>query len=336
MIALGLGLALAKRPATRSLRSRVLTHLSRHLRKGSKEIIPVLLKGLSAFPITPADPSGEVDVSALRRLVARLCGAGVDSIGVLGSTGSYPYLSRAERRRALDATLEEAAGRAPVLVGVGALRTDEAVRLAQDAKVAGAAAGLLAPVSYTPLTDDEVYEHFATVARESQLPLCIYDNPGTTHFRFSSVLVGRLSQLPGIVAVKSPAPEAQTVADHLAELRRAVPEGFSLGYSVDWKAVEALLAGGDAWYSVVAGLFPQISMALVRAAQDGDAEEARRLNARLEPLWVLFREFSSLRVIYASADLLGLCRAAPPRPILPLAGAARQRVADALKTLDLH
>jgi 4-hydroxy-tetrahydrodipicolinate synthase len=139
-----------------------------------------------------------------------------------------------------------------------------------------------------------------------------------------------------MIAVKSPAPEAQTVAGHLAELRRAVPEGFSLGYSVDWNSVEALLAGGNAWYSVVAGLFPRVSMALVRAVQNDDAEEAKRLNARLEPLWILFREFSSLRVIYASADLLGICRAVPQRPILPLAGAARQRVADALKTLDLH
>ena len=52
----------------------------------------MLLKGLSAFPITPADASGKVDVSALRRLVAPLCQAGVDSIGLLGSTGSYPYL----------------------------------------------------------------------------------------------------------------------------------------------------------------------------------------------------------------------------------------------------
>ena len=71
--------------------------------------------------------------------------------------------------------------------------------------------------------------------------------------------------------------------------------------------------------------FPEGQHALVRAVQDDDAEDARRLNARLEPLWVLFREFSSLRVIYASTDPLGICRAAPPRPILPLAGAARQR-----------
>jgi 4-hydroxy-tetrahydrodipicolinate synthase len=296
----------------------------------------MLLTGLSAFPITPSDADGRVDVHALRKLVASLCAANVNSIGLLGSTGSYAYLSRFERRRALEAALEEARNQIPILVGVGALRTDEAVRLAQDAKAVGAAAGLLAPVSYTPLTEDEVFEHFATVARESGLPLCIYDNPSTTHFRFSAALVGRLSRLPEIIGMKSPAPEPEAVAAHLAELRGVAPNGFSLGYSGDWNSVEALIAGGNAWYSVVAGLFPRISVAIVEAVQNGDVEEARRLNKRLEPLWSLFKEFSSLRVMYASADLLGICRAEPPRPILPLAGAARRRVADLLKALDLH
>jgi 4-hydroxy-tetrahydrodipicolinate synthase len=294
-----------------------------------------VLKSLSAFPITPSDADGRVNVVALRKLLTPLIEAKVNSIGLLGSTGSYPYLSRTERRRALEAAIDEAGGRVPILVGVGALRTDDAVLLAQDAQAIGAAAGLLAPVSYTPLTEDEVFEHFATIARESGLPLCIYDNPSTTHFRFSPTLIGRLSRLPGIIAVKSPAPEPQAVPAHLAELRSVVPDGFSLGYSVDWHSVEALIAGGDAWYSVVAGLLPQISMTIVRAVQDGDVAEARRLNARLDPLWSLFKEFSSLRVIYASADLLGICRAAPPRPILPLSDAARQRVADVLQTLEL-
>jgi 4-hydroxy-tetrahydrodipicolinate synthase len=295
----------------------------------------MLLTGLSAFPITPADASGRVDVGTLRQLVASLCAAKVNSIGLLGSTGSYAYLSRSERRRALDAALAEAGGKTPIIVGIGALRTDETVRLAQDAKTAGAAAGLLAPVSYTPLTEDEVFEHFATVARMSGLPLCIYDNPSTTHFRFSPALVGRLSRLPEIIAVKSPAPEPQAVAAHLRELRDVVPDGFSLGYSGDWNSVEALIAGADAWHSVVAGLFPRVGMDLVQAVQSADMAKAREVNERLEPLWSLFREHSSLRVMYACADLLGICRAEPPRPILPLTGAARQRVADTLKALDL-
>jgi 4-hydroxy-tetrahydrodipicolinate synthase len=293
------------------------------------------MTGVSAFPITPSAPDGTVDTAALGVLLARLLAAGVDSIGLLGSTGSYPYFTRAERRRAIDAAMALTGGTTPLLVGVGALRTDEAVQLAKDAKAAGATAGLLAPVSYTPLTDDEVFAHFATVARESGLPLCIYDNPGTTHFAFSPALIGRISRLPGIIAVKCPAPGAPDIAAHVAEMRGVLPTGFSLGYSVDLNAVEALLAGGDAWYSVVAGLFPRVCVAIVAACRAGDAAAARRLNASLQPLWDLFREFTSLRVIYAAADLLGICRAEPPRPILPLGEAAREKIAAVLRAMDL-
>lgn len=295
-----------------------------------------IMTGLSAFPITPADPGGRVDVEALRNLLSPLVAAEVDSIGLLGSTGTYPYLARAERRRAIDAAVDIAGGRVPVLVGVGALRTDEAVQLACDARSAGAAAGLLAPVAYTPLTEDEVFEHFAAVARESGLPLCIYDNPGTTHFTFTSALIGRISRLPGMVALKGLAPDPQVVVAHHRALRDVVPTGFSVGYAGDWNAAEALLAGGDAWYSVAGGLFPQSCLAMVRAAQAGDAVELRRLDAAMQPLWTMFRRHSSLRVAYAAGNQLGLCRAQPPRPIQPLPKLVQDEVAAVLRSLALH
>ena len=291
-----------------------------------------VVQGLSAFPITPSGPDGRVHVAALRRLVAPLAAAGVDSIGLLGSTGSYPYLTRAERRRALDAALAEAGGRVPILVGVGALRTDEAVRLTEDARDAGAAVGLLAAVSYTPLGDDEVFEHVAAVARAG-LPLCLYDNPSTTHFAFTPALVERLARLDGVVALKSPAPAPDAVAAHLDALRRATPDGFSVGCSVDWHAAEALLAGADAWYGVAAGLFPARCLAILRAARSGDAAEARRLDAAMRPLWDLFRAHSSLRVVYAAAEALGICRAEPPRPVLPLSAEIRSEVARVVAAL---
>ncbi len=295
----------------------------------------IALTGLSAFPITPADPAGRVDTAGLARLLAPLVAAGVDSIGLLGSTGTYAYLTRAERRRALDAALDAVGGRVPVVVGVGALRTDEAVRLAQDAKTAGAGAGLLAPVSYAPLTADEVFAHFATVARESGLPLCIYDNPSTTHFAFTPELVGRLSRLPGVVAVKSPAPEAAAMPGHLAALRASVREDFSLGYSVDWHATEALIAGGAAWYSVAGGLFPQTCLRIVRAVQAGNLDEARRVDALLRPLFALFKAHSSLRVCYAIAGMRGLTQALPPRPLLPIPESAQAQLAAVLGETEL-
>src|SRR5687768_8772372 len=107
---------------------------------------PTMFRGLSAFPITPADPSGRVDADALTRLVQHLAAAGVDSVGLLGSTGTYAYLTRSERRRAVEAAANCLAGRVPLIVGVGALRTDDAQDLARDAAAAGAAGLLLAPV----------------------------------------------------------------------------------------------------------------------------------------------------------------------------------------------
>lgn len=291
--------------------------------------------GLSAFPITPADEQGRVDVAALRPLLRRLVDARVGSIGLLGSTGSYPYLTRDERRRAVEAAVDQVGGQVPVLVGIGALRTDEAVRLGQDARGAGADAVLLAPVSYTPLTDEEVFTHFATVAAAVGLPLCIYNNPSTTHFTFGSDLIARLSRVPYIAAVKNPAPDAGALPASLRGLRDAAAPGFSLGYSVDWHATEAMLAGGNAWYSVAGGLFPAACMEIVAAVEAGHADHARELNARLRPLWDLFTEFSSLRVMYAAANLLGLCRAAPPRPILPLPEDAQRRIGQVLDALDL-
>jgi 4-hydroxy-tetrahydrodipicolinate synthase len=294
-----------------------------------------LFSGLAAFPITPADADGRVDVAGVRLLVRRLAEAKVDSIGLLGSTGTYAYLSRSERRRAIEAAVDKAGGAVPVMAGVGALRTDEAVALARDAKAAGAGAALLAPVSYTPLLDDEVFVHFQTVAGESGLPICIYNNPGTTHFTFSADLVQRLSGVSGVVAVKNPAPPADQIGAHLADLRGRVPAGFSLGYSADANCAEAMLAGADAWHSVLGGIFPTTTLALSRAAQAGDAAETRQLNARLAPVWQLFRDLTGLRLAYAAANIVGLTSAQPPRPILPLSEAARARVARVIEELKL-
>lgn len=287
--------------------------------------------GLSAFPITPADEHGIVDTDGVMRLTARLTDAGVDSIGLLGSTGTYAYLARTERRRAIRAAVKSVGGKTPLIVGVGALRTDDAQDLARDAEAEGADALLLAPVSYTPLTEEEAFQHYVAVASATGLPLCIYNNPGTTHFTFSPVLLGRLAEVPNIAAVKMPLPGGMPVASEIEALRAGPTGRLAIGYSGDWGAAEALLAGADAWYSVVAGFLPEISMQMVRAARAADQMEVLRINELLQPLWDLFREFGSLRVAYAAIHELKLSQAQPPKPLLPLSDADRQRMVEALR-----
>ncbi len=293
----------------------------------------MLFHGLSAFPITPMDSEGRVDTSALKVLLKRIDAAGADSVGLLGSTGSYMYLPRSERRRAIETAVDCLGGRTPLIVGIGALRTDDAVAFARDARDAGAQGLLMAPVSYTPLTDDEVFEHYATVARATALPLSVYNNPGTTHFTIGNALLTRLASVETIVAVKNPAlSAADMVAAHHAT-QAAIPAGFAVGYSGDWLAAGAILAGGVTWYSVIAGLLPEPSVKLMRAAQAGDAAEVERINGLFEPFWALFRELSSYRVVHATANLLDLSPHQPPRPMLPLAEKERGRLEAALESL---
>ncbi|WP_174244199.1 dihydrodipicolinate synthase family protein [Lentilitoribacter sp. Alg239-R112] len=294
-----------------------------------------LFNGLSAFPITPANEAGMVDTNALKGLLERLVHARVQSIGLLGSTGTYAFLSRSERKRAVEAAVTQVAGRTPLIVGVAALRTSEAIRLAKDAKETGADALLMAPMSYTPLMDEEVYQHYLAVAAATDLPLCIYNNPGTTNFKFSYKLIERLAKIETIQAIKMPLPADGDFKLELATLRENVPRDFSIGYSGDWGCPRAMLAGADSWYSVVAGILPEATLNLADIAASGNEKKIAEIEAIFKPLWVLFQEFGSLRVTYTIANLLLLTDAKPPLPILPLGKTEQDHIAAALEAFNV-
>ncbi|KUG61009.1 dihydrodipicolinate synthase family protein [Kocuria rosea subsp. polaris] len=292
-----------------------------------------MLDGLCAFPLTPLSETG-VDETALTGLISRLVEAGVDSIGVLGSTGLYPYLDRAERSTVLEAAVAAAAG-TPVIAGIGALRTREVLTYAQDAQTAGAAGVLLAPVSYHRLSEEEVYGLYRDVTSAVSLPVIIYDNPGTTGFTFTDELYTRLVQLPNITGIKIPPPDPD-VAHRVTALRSGLPGSVSVGISGDWVAAEALLAGADCWYSVIGGVFPTTAQAIVDATIAGHPEHAQALSQGLEPIWALFRRYGSLRVMAAIAETFGWV-AAPslPRPLLGLSPQARTELEAALQATGL-
>lgn len=296
-----------------------------------------MFTGLSAFPLTPMNEQG-IHEQEFSRLVERLAEAQVDSIGVLGSTGSYAYLSVAERARVAKLSVESAAG-VPVVVGIGALRTRDVLANAEHAQQAGASGVLLAPVSYQTLTDDEVFSLYETVCRSLSVPLCVYDNPGTTHFDFSDELHGRIAQLPQVRSIKIPPVQNDIAAaqERVARLRALIPDDVTVGISGDPVAATGLLAGCDAWYSVIGGLYPETALALTRAAQAGDAQHANALSEELEPLWALYRQYGgSLRVVATIAELTGrVSEPCLPQPLQTLQGEARQKVAAVIEALSL-
>jgi len=296
-----------------------------------------MLTGLSTFPLTPLRDD-TFDATSYARIIERLARAGVDSITALGSTGSYMYLDRQERERVVRTAVEHAE-KVPVLAGIGAMRTTQVHRLAEDAQSAGVSGVLLAPVTYQALSDDEVFGLFEDVTAELSVPLVVYDNPGTTHVHFTDELYARIAALPQVASIKIPALPREPEAAHqqLKQLRKHVPGSVTLGISGDGTAVNGLIAGCDAWYSAIGGTLPEPALNITRAALSGDHAVALAESQKLEPLWALFAEHGSLRVTAAIAEELGLVAAdCLPRPVQGLSRPERARVAQILGALNLE
>ena len=296
-----------------------------------------MFTGLSAFPLTPVTASG-IDEKGFSRILARLTAANVDAICALGSTGSYAYLTRQQRARVATLAVEQAE-KIPVMICIGAVSTSEVLHLANDAQRAGARALLLPPVSYQKLSEDEVFSLFETVSRHVSVPVCVYDNPATTHFTFSSDLYRRIAMLSYIGSVQIPGvpAEAEQARSHINQLRALLPRRINIGVSVDAVAGIALNAGCDLWYSVCGGLFPQTAKAITVAAAQGDRARVTQLSARLSPLWALYRKHGgSIRVMAAAAGVLGVTDPdCLPRPLQPLSVAHQAEIAAVISALEL-
>lgn len=295
-----------------------------------------MFTGLSAFPHTPLR-NDAFDEAAYEQLLERLVSAQVDSITALGSTGSYMYLDRDERRRVAASAVQHA-GKIPVLVGIGALRTSQVLRHAEDAQQAGASAVLLAPVTYQALGDDEVFGLFEDVAADLSVPLVLYDNPGTTHVTFTDELYARIAALPHVASIKIPSmpSDATEAAARVQTIRDHIPETVTVGISGDSAAARGLNAGCDAWYSVIGGTLPVLAQTITRAALAGDQETATAESRRLAPLWDMFARHGSYRVSAAIAEHLGLV--APdslPRPVRGLDPRTRAEVAQIIEDLKI-
>jgi len=298
-----------------------------------------MFTGLCAFPLTPFRDES-VDYVALEKLISNLKQANVESICAMGSTGLYPYLNRDELERVTENSVA-IAGETPVMVGIGSLRTSDVLKNAETAQKAGAKALLLAPVSYHPLHETEVFKLYEKVTAEISVPLCVYENPGVTQFSFSDALYSQVTQLPNVGAIKIPgmpfADANATGKARLATLRGIVPETVAIGVSGDKFGAMGMAAGCDLWLSVLGGLFPNTVQAILTAIQHRDVNEAIAQSESLTPLWDLFAHSKGgMRVMATAAGILGLAEQnCLPHPLQPLQGEDKKALGQILKQLAL-
>lgn len=292
-----------------------------------------LLGPLVAYLPTPRGHEGEVVIDPLEQLVDDAVAAGASGVAVLGSTGGWPYLTAGERRLVVEAAVEAAAGRVPVVAGVGAFTTDEVIVHTIVAERAGASAVLLPTLAYLPLTDDEVLDLVADVADAARVPVWLYHNPVSTSFRYSVETLVRAARVPGVGGVKDRGSDVGELRDRVAALRAAVPSTVEVGCSGDVLGVEGLLAGARTWHSGLASVLPGWYAAVAHAAAAGRADEARAHMARLAPVAELVASLGGPRAVHALARVLGTDVGRLPAPLRPVDDAGTRALAAAVEQL---
>ncbi len=272
------------------------------------------LTGSIVALVTPMQDDGSVDYPALRKLIDWHIAEGTDCIGVVGTTGESPTVNVEEHCEIIRVSVEQAAGRVPVMAGCGANSTSEAIELARFAKKVGADSQLQVVPYYNKPTQEGQYLHFKAIAEAVELPLVLYNVPGRSVADMAHDTVMRLAQVPGIVGIK----EATGNIERAQWLIKEAPKGFAIYSGDDPTAVALMLCGGHGNVSVTANVAPRLMHELCTAAIAGNVQRAMEIQFKLLPLHkALFVESNPIPVKWA-VSRMGLCKDALRLPLTVL------------------
>lgn len=292
--------------------------------------MPEPFHGVLPALITPfTEDGGAIDTRALGAIVDRLVGAGVAGLVPGGSTGEFTTLSSSERRQLVEATVEAAAGRVPVVAGTGALSTREAVELSVHAEAAGAAAVMIVPPFYDPLGWRELLAHYTAVADAIGIPVMYYNLPSATGVRLDVAQLSELRRAARVTSLKDTGGDAVASTELLQAGGDDAPALLN-GY--DTLTFAALAAGVRAVVWGTASIVPEPCVELHRLLiEDLDLAAARELWARLWPLCRFLESQSYPAAVKAACALVGDATGPVRAPLLPLDDAATAELARLLE-----
>jgi 4-hydroxy-tetrahydrodipicolinate synthase len=281
--------------------------------------------------ITPFTEDGSaIDSDALCALVERLIGAGVGGLVPGGSTGEFTTLTHAERRQLVETTVAAAAGRVPVVAGTGALSTRETVELSVHAERAGAAAVMIVPPFYDPLSWRELLAHYTAVAEAIDIPIMYYNLPSASGVTLDAAQYGELQRVAGVTCLKD------TGGDAVAATELIQTDGPTLLNGWDTLTFAALAAGVRAVVWGTASILPEQCVELHRLLiDDVDLPAARRHWARLWPLCRFLESQSYPAAVKTACGLIGDTTGPVRAPLLPLDDAATGELAALLEHATL-
>lgn len=282
------------------------------------------IRGSLPALVTPFS-NGQLDLDTLKKLVDWHIDQGSNGLVPVGTTGESPTLTHAEHDRVVEAVVDQAAGRIPVIAGAGSNNTAETVRLVRAAKAAGADAALVVTPYYNKPTQRGLIAHF-TAAADCGLPIVIYNIPGRSVVDMTPETMGILAQHEMIVGVK----------DATGDLARVPNQRLTCGMDFvqlsgeDATAIGFNAQGGVGCISVTANVAPALCAQMQAATRAGDYSAALAINDRLMPLHkAIFTEPGLVGAKYGMS-LLDLCAPEVRSPLTELEDATKAKIRDAM------
>lgn len=289
----------------------------------------VPFKGVIAYPITPFDQEEKVDISLFKKLVERLVISDSHGIAPLGSTGVLPYLTDEEKEAITEATIQQVAGRVPILAGVSNLTTEKTIHHAKFAENAGADAVMIIPMSYWTLTDDEIVAHYDAVASKISIPIMAYNNPATSGVDMSPALLKRLLEIPNVTMIKESTGDIQ----RMHYLRKELGEEVAFYNGSNPLALAAFAAGAKGWCTAAPNLIPELNIELYNAVQNNDLETAQNLFYKQVDLLKFIVAKGLPRAVRSGLNILGENGGQLRSPLKPLTTLETSELKEILSTI---
>lgn len=261
------------------------------------------------------DEHGEVNPQAVKRLARYYLDSGVKGLYVGGSSGEGMLQTVDERKRTLEAVMEEVGGKMTIIAHVGAAATRDSVELAKHAEAVGADAVSAVPSIYYRLSEESVREHWQAIIDSTSLPFIIYHIPQTTGFQLSLNLLRQMAKQDKVIGVKISAESTY----ELQQFKAAGGDDFLVFNGPDEQYLAGRSIGADGGIGGTYGVMPELFLHLERCFAAGAIDEARKWQFRInEIIGGLLGTGSLYGACKAILKLRGLDCGEPRRPLLPI------------------
>ena len=288
-------------------------------------------EGIYTPVVTPYGDDFSIDKNRFADVIEHLISAGVHGLIIAGTTGEYYAQSTEERITLMKLAKDIIKGRVPLIIGAGAIRTEDSIVFAENAKAIKADALLIATPPYAYPTSREIALHALAIDRAANLPAMLYNYPGRMSVMMDEEVLDRVGRSPNFCAIKESSGDINRV--HL--LARDYPH-IQLSCGMDDQALEFFAWGARSWVCAGSNFAPEAHIALYKAcAIQGDFDKGRRIMSAMLPLMsVLEQGGKFVQCIKHGLSLRGIPVGPPRKPLQPLNKDDKRALEQVVKVMN--